>query len=161
MTLAAFKMPVICVDDIQTSKQFYQYLLSLDVEHDFGENIVFRDAFSLWQHRRTDLIIFGAPRNPPSDIDKTVELYFETDDIGALWQHLQQSGIEVIHAPREEAWGQRTLRFYDPDRYIVEIAEPMDAVVRRLVSTGMNHEAIARKTKLGHDVVAGILAAQQ
>lgn len=161
MIQVAYKMPVLFVDDIETSKRFYRNLLGLDVMHDFGENIVFRDAVSLWQRQRAETIIHGAPRKQPSDTDKPVELYFETDDITALWQQLQRSDVDVIHGLKEEPWGQRTCRIYDPDRYILEIAEPMEAVVRRLASADMNTAAIARKTQLDEDAVARILRAQQ
>lgn len=93
-------------------------------------------------------------------MDKSVELYFEVD-IERMWRHLQRSDIEVIRGPKSEAWGQRTCRVYDPDRYIVEIAEPMDAVVRRLASTDIQAAAIARKTQLNEEAVAEMLSAQQ
>ncbi len=161
MIQVAYRMPVLFVDDIETSKRFYMNHLGLDVMHDFGENIVFRDAFSLWQRQRAETIIYGGRQAPPSPGNKPVELYFETDDIEALWQQLQRSDVDVIHGLKEEPWGQRTCRIYDPDRYIVEIAEPMEAVVRRLASTDMNTAAIARKTQLDEDAVARILMAQQ
>lgn len=161
MARAVFKMPVLFVDDITVSKQFYQNLFNLTIEHDFGENIVFKDGFSLWQWKRAEHIIFSASRHSPASTDKTVELYFETEDIQELWQHIKESGIEVIHGLKAEAWGQRTCRIYDPDGYIVEIAEPMDAVVQRLAATGMQSAAIARKTQLSENAVQRILSAQQ
>jgi hypothetical protein len=33
--------------------------------------------------------------------------------------------VELIHPILQQAWGQRVFRFYDPDRHIVEIGEPM------------------------------------
>jgi predicted enzyme related to lactoylglutathione lyase len=161
MERAVFKMPVIFVDDITVSKQFYQNLFNLTIEHDFGENIVFKDAFSLWQQQRAENIIFSASRSSHPDTDKTVELYFETEDIQELWHQINENNIEVIHGLKAEAWGQRTCRMYDPDGYIVEIAEPMTAVVQRLAATGMKPAAIAQKTQMNENAVQRILSAQQ
>ncbi|MGC9308149.1 MAG: VOC family protein [Thermoplasmatota archaeon] len=161
MAQAVFKMPVIFVDDIAVSKQFYQNLFELTIEHDFGENIVFKDGFSLWQRQRAEHIIFGAPRGLPPDAGRQVELYFETEDIEDLWQHIQENDVEVIHGLKAEAWGQRTCRMYDPDGYIIEVAEPMAAVVQLLAATGMRPAAIARKTQLSENAVQQILSAQQ
>ena len=161
MAQAVFKMPVIFVDDVTVSKQFYQNLFKLTIEHDFGENIVFKDGFSLWQRQHAVNIIFSASHSSHPDTDKTVELYFETEDIQELWHHIKESGIEVIHGLKAEAWGQRTCRMYDPDGYIIEVAEPMAAVVQRLAATGMRSAAIARKTQLSENAVQQILSAQQ
>ena len=161
MVQAVFKMPVIFVDNITISKKFYQHLFNLEVEYDFGENIVFTDAFTLWQRQRSEDIIFGASRNLHPDAAKTMELYFETEDIEGLWRYIKKSNIEVIHELKTESWGQRTCRMYDPDGYIIEVAEPMTAAVRRLAATGMRLAAIARKTQLSENAVQQILSAQQ
>ncbi len=161
MARATYMMPVLFVDDIGTAKQFYQSLFDLDIEHDFGENIVFKNAFSLWQRKRAITVIHGTTRKQAPATDKPVELYFETTDIQELWRHIQRHDVDVIHEPREEPWGQRTLRIHDPDGYIIEIAEPMNAVVTRLAAAGMQSADIARKTQMSKSTIGQILTAQQ
>jgi predicted enzyme related to lactoylglutathione lyase len=154
-------MPVLFVDDIKTATEFYQDLFELDIEHDFGENIVFKNAFSLWQQERAITIIHGTPRKQAPAMDKPVELYFETPNIEELWRQVQRHDVDVIHEPREEPWGQRTCRIHDPDGYIIEIAEPMNAVVTRLAAAGMQPADIARKTQMSKSTIEQILTGQQ
>ena len=44
-----------------------------------------------------------------------------------------------------------------PDQFIVEVAEPMDAVVRRLQKAGHSEEGIVLKTTMPAEIVRAIL----
>lgn len=150
MTTIKYEMPVLLVNDIDTSKQFYQDIFSLEIENDFGENIVFRDSFSIWERTRAEEIIFRGSQvieSNPEDI-KNVELYFETNNIETIWNMIKAKDIEVIHGLQEEPWGQRTLRILDPDNYIIEIAEPLDQVVLRFIKAGLTDSEVAKKTQM-------------
>ena len=46
MNKTRFSMPVIFVNSIETSKKFYQDIFALEIEQDFGENIVFKNSIS-------------------------------------------------------------------------------------------------------------------
>lgn len=74
------------------------------------------------------------------------ELYFETEDIESLWADVQASGVELLHPLQEEPYAQRTVRFFDPDRHLIEVGEDMPVVMRRLSKDGMTFEQIAQKT---------------
>lgn len=81
--------------------------------------------------------------NGYSDIKKEAnnfELYFETDEIEGIFNRLKNEGIEFIHDIREQPWGQRVMRLYDPDYHIIEIGESMEAVVLRYHHMDMNAE---------------------
>ena len=41
--------------------------------------------------------------------------------------------------------GQRVVRFYDPDKHIVEVGENMKAVCRRFLDSGMTPEQAAER----------------
>ncbi|NHI95036.1 MAG: glyoxalase/bleomycin resistance/dioxygenase family protein [Candidatus Lokiarchaeota archaeon] len=148
MTLVKFSMPVIFVKDISVSKQFYQDVLALEIENDFGENIIFKNAFSIWQEKRAEEIIFGSFKNEIVKEKKNLELYFESSDIETINKRIKAKNIEIIHDLKEEPWGQRTLRFYDPDKFIIEIAEPLDAVIIRLHKMKVPIKEIAKKTQM-------------
>ena len=148
---------VLFVEDIDKSKEFYQDLFSLKIEHDFGENISFKNAFSLWQKKRAEEIIFKSERMGNSNKNKTVELYFETEEINNFWEKLKESSINIIHGLKEEPWGQRTLRFFDPDHFIVEVAEPLDHVVIRMAKAGASEAEISHKTQLSPQKVRDLL----
>lgn len=40
-------------------------------------------------------------------------------------------------------WGQRVVRFYDPDGHIIEVGESLSAVCRRFLVQGMTQEEVA------------------
>lgn len=65
--------------------------------------------------------------------------------------------MEFIHPIQEQPWGQKVLRFYDPDRYIIEVAEPLWVVVIRLHKEGKSIAEIAEKTMLPREAVSEIL----
>ena len=46
---------------------------------------------------------------------------------------------------KEHRWGQRVVRFFDPDHHIIEVGEKLDAVVRRFLDSGMREEEVAQR----------------
>lgn len=157
MTHTTYSMTVLLVDDIGISKTFYQTLFNFEIKHDFGENIVFKNGFSIWQKKRAHQIIFGEKRDS-LNFEKSTELYFETSQIEKMWSRIiSDKNIDIIHEIKEEQWGQRTLRIFDPDKFIIEIAEPMDHVVKRLAQSNCSIEAIAQKTQVSMKEVKQIL----
>ena len=46
---------------------------------------------------------------------------------------------------KEHSWGQRVVRFYDPDRHIIEVGENIKTVCRRFLDNGMTPEETARR----------------
>ncbi len=73
------------------------------------------------------------------------ELYFEEDDFDAFAEKLRACGVRYIHPVKEHAWGQRVVRFYDPDRHIIEVGENMKAVCQRFIDSGMTPEQTAAR----------------
>lgn len=57
------------------------------------------------------------------------ELYFEEDDMETFCNHLQTFDIHYVHELFEHRWGQRVVRFYDPDKHMIKVGETLDAVV--------------------------------
>lgn len=153
-----FSMPVIFVKDIEVSKKFYQDIFSLEVDMDFGENIIFKEAFSIWQKNRAKEIIFQNKRDNDKECPNNVELYFETSNIGFIWEKILLSNVEIIHQIKEESWGQRVFRIYDPDKFIIEVAEPMTEVIKRLHLLGFSEENISIKTQIPLTAVKKIIS---
>lgn len=157
MASIKYLMPVILVEDIAISKQFYQDIFSLEIENDFGENIVFKEAFSIWQKKRAEEIIFKSKRKIKAKEIKSTELYFESDDIEEIWEKIKEKAVELIHGLKEEPWGQKTIRFFDPDMYIIEVAEPMEQVILRLGKQGLSEVKISNKTQMPIEIVKQII----
>ena len=51
--------------------------------------------------------------------------------------------MDYVHPVKEHRWGQRVVRFYDPDRHIIEVGENMKAVCRRFLASGMTPDQVA------------------
>ena len=152
-----YSMPVLLVKNISVSKKFYQDIFSLEIENDFGENVVFKNAFSIWQKNYAEKIIFNSKRKNSFDETNNLELYFETKEIDKVWEKIDKRSIDIIHGLKEESWGQRTLRFYDPDKFIIEIAEPIEFVILRLYKAGLSEKELSKKTQIPLSTVVKII----
>ncbi|WP_406656388.1 VOC family protein [Methanolobus sp. ZRKC2] len=140
-----FVCSLIVVNDIETSRDFYENLLGQKVEYDHGENVVFEGGFAihLKEHYKS---LLGQEHSRILKKSNNFDLYFETDDIGGIFHKLKDTGVDLIHDIREQPWGQRVTRFYDPDHHIVEVGETMESVVLRYHDSGMSIEEISDRT---------------
>jgi len=124
---------------------------------DFGLNVGFKDGFALWQVDHAFQMILG---HAPDSVERlgrqNYELYFETEDLEGASSHLLEAGVEFVHPLREQPWGQRVFHVYDPDGHIVELGEPMSAVIARLLGKGMSAEAVAERTAMPLEIVQQI-----
>lgn len=137
-----FKGSMLVVDDIDKAVNFYKNVLGLRVIMDFGANKTLTGGFSL-QTAETykDFIDGQSIRFFGNDF----ELYFEEDDFDSFIQRLKRFEIEFVHPVKEHAWGQRVVRFYDPDKHIVEVGENLKSVCRRFLESGMTPEQTAER----------------
>ena len=99
---------------------------------------------------------------PAKDVDHlgrdNFELYFETGDLDTVLQRLTDADVALVHPLREQPWGQRVFRCFDPDGHIVEVGEPMPVVISRYLSQGMSAEEAADRTSMPLDIVRQIAA---
>ncbi len=150
----AYQSAVIFCRDIAVSRRFYEDLLDQKVDMDFGLNIGFKGGFALWQvDHAFEMIHDRAPERSDPLGRQNLELYFETAELEAASARFSEAGVEYVHPPREQPWGQRAFRVYDPDGHIVEVGEPMPAVILRLLREGLSAEAVAEKTGMPIEVV--------
>lgn len=145
-----YRGTLIAVKDMQRSKEFYHDVLGLNVAVDFGENVtldggVVLQTIDTWKHfiRTTEITL---PNNAG-------ELYFEEEDIDIFCEHLKQFDINYLHELFEHPWGQRVVRFYDPDSHIIEVGEKMDVVVCRFIKSGLSAELTAKRMDVPIDFV--------
>ncbi|MBH1940643.1 glyoxalase/bleomycin resistance/dioxygenase family protein [Mobilitalea sibirica] len=139
-----FISPLIVVSDLQISRNFYEKVLMQKVMLDLGENLCFESGFSL-QVNYTGLV--GIDNLKITYKSNDHELYFEEADFDQLEKHLEQfKDIEYLHKTKEYPWGQRVIRFYDPDYHIIEMGESMESVFKRFHDNGMSVEEVAKRT---------------
>lgn len=150
---------LIAVQDMAVSRRFYEDLLGQKVKFDFGQDVAFEGDFSLHLRSHFQTLLGDAARNPvPSSGRKHEgELFFETDEVEVVYQKLSAARVEFIHEVLEQPWGQRVMRLYDPDGFIVEIGETMDAVVRRFHAQGLSAPQVSARTSMPLDYVERVI----
>ncbi len=152
-----FQTSLLFVRDVEASRRFYEGLLGQEVTFDFGENVSFAGGFAIQKADHIGPIIFGRPLAGAGPLGReNFELYFESDDLDAVLERLTEAGTPVIHPLREQPWGQRVFRVYDPDGHIVEIGEPMSAVVARFLRQGVSEEEAAQRSSMPLEFVRQI-----
>jgi catechol 2,3-dioxygenase-like lactoylglutathione lyase family enzyme len=134
---------LLAVRDMQRSIRFYCDLLGLSVSADYGENVslsggIFLQTIESWSEfiQKT-----GQEITLPHHAS---ELYFEEADMDAFLRKLESwTDLRYVHPLKEHRWGQRVVRFYDPDGHIIEVGEEMSTVAHRFYDSGMTPEQIA------------------
>ena len=110
----------------------------MGVEVDFGANVTLTGGISLQTLETWRRFIGGLDVKFKGN---DAELYFETDDFDGYIKNLD--GLELVHPPVEHPWGQRGVRFYDPDGHIIEVSENIVTVARRFKEQGMTISEVA------------------
>ena len=137
-----FKNPLLAVSDMDKSVEFYKNVLGLRVITDFGANKTLTGGLCLqtietWEDFiGTDKVVFG---------NNSFEIYFEEDDFDKFAERLKNCSIEYVHPVNEHSWGQRVVRFYDPDKHIIEVGENIKMVCKRFLDSGMTPEQVAER----------------
>lgn len=150
-----FGSPMLVVTDMDKSVAFYKSVLGLDVILDFGANktltggLALQTADSFKEFIGSEAISFGG---------NNAEMYFEEDDFDCFAEKLSSSGVEYVHPVKEHSWGQRVVRFYDPDRHIIEVGENMVVVCRRFLDSGMTSEQVAERMDVPLDYVTDCIS---
>ena len=117
------KNVLIVVSDIERSRKYYHDLFGLEMILDndgnmiLTEGLVLQDA-AVWKNFLGKDII---PRNNAS------ELYFEEKDIEGFIRKLDELYPETVYVNplMTHSWGQKVVRFYDPDGNLIEVGTPM------------------------------------
>lgn len=135
------KNPMLVVTDIDKSVDFYKKFFGLHVIMDFGANKTLTGGLVLqtpdtWQDfiGTSSIVLFGG---------NSSEIYFEEDDFDGFVEKAKKCNVEYVHPVKEHSWGQRVIRIYDPDKYIIEIGENIKAVCKRFLDNGMTPEQVA------------------
>ena len=139
-----FKNPLLAVADMELSVAFYRQVLGLEVIMDLGANVTLTGGVCL----QTADSWAGFLERDPGELGwcgKVSELYFEEDAFDTFAEKLRSMDIHYVHPVKEHTWGQRVVRFYDPDCHIIEVGEAISAVCRRFADSGMTTEQIARR----------------
>ena len=136
------KNSLLVVKDIERSKAFYRNTLGLRIISDLGANVVLTGGLALQTEESWKQFTGKAVSYCAND----AEIYFEEDDFDSFSEKLSAiQEIEYVHPVMTHAWGQRVVRFYDPDHHIIEVGENMKTVCRRFLSAGLSPEEAVKR----------------
>lgn len=114
---------LIVVKDIEKSKQFYHDLFGLNVILDRDGNAILTEGLvlqeeKLWKEFLEKEMI---PEN------NSCELYFEETEIEVFARKLEKlyPSTKYINKLMTYSWGQKMIRFYDPDGHLIEVRTPI------------------------------------
>ncbi len=117
------KNVLIVVKDIERARQFYQDLFGLSVVLDNDGNMILTEGLVL-QDEKIWKEFLGREILRENN---SCELYFEEADIEGFVARLERIYPEVRYVNRlmTHSWGQKVVRFYDPDGNLIEVGTPM------------------------------------
>ena len=134
---------VISVANINAARRFYQDLFGLEVYQDYGKNIAFTCGLALQQD--FDWLV-NLTKEKIIKKSNNAEIVFEEQDFDGFLNKLKAySNIEYLGEVIEHSWGQRVIRFYDPDGHVIEVGEDMKMVIQRFLNAGMTMEEVSVK----------------
>ncbi len=118
-----YKGTLIAVEDCDRALTFYRDMFGLQLLKDNGGNMELSGGLYLqeagyWERFLQKSVISRSNHT---------ELYFEEADIDAFIERLEKLYPETEYVNRlmTHSWGQRVVRFYDPDGNLIEVGTPV------------------------------------
>ena len=117
------KNVLIVVKDIERSRQFYHDLFGLEMIRDNDGNMVLTEGLVLQEEKYWKAFL-GRDIIPENS---SIELYFEERDSEGFIEKLERYYPDVKYVNRlmTHSWGQKVIRFYDPDGNLIEVGTPV------------------------------------
>ena len=114
---------LIVVKDIERSRQFYHDIFGLELILDNDGNMILSEGLVL-QDEKIWREFLGRDVIPENN---SCELYFEEADLEGFAERLEKLYPEVRYVNRlmTHSWGQKVVRFYDPDGNLIEVGTPV------------------------------------
>lgn len=154
-----FHSPCVFVSNLAKARVFYEEALGQEPSLVLDGYVVYA-GFCLWRTDTAKKHVFDDPAptvDGPMGRDN-LELYFESEDLEDAWDRVMPRA-ETIHPMKSQPWGQRCFRVRDPEGHILEVAEPMEVVIRRLRDDGKSTEEIIAATMMDPAFVRAVLEA--
>ena len=119
-----YKGTLIVVKDCKKALRFYGDVFGLELIKDNDGNMELTDNLYLQQSDYWETFI-GARTTSKNNHS---ELYFEEPDIEQFVNKLEKLYPETEYVNRliTHSWGQKVVRFYDPDGNLIEVGTPVE-----------------------------------
>jgi catechol 2,3-dioxygenase-like lactoylglutathione lyase family enzyme len=113
------------VEDVPSSKAFYQAVFGLDIVYEDDVSAVFKlrnVMINLLQLGQAPELVRPSPVGA-SDSGVRFMLTIEVDDADLISARLELHGVTLLNGPMDRPWGRRTAAFADPAGNVWEIAQ--------------------------------------
>jgi catechol 2,3-dioxygenase-like lactoylglutathione lyase family enzyme len=114
--------------DPPASRKLYLDALGLPLgggEYLHSEHVTGCKSFGIWPLSQAAEACFGTPQWPAGRPVPQISIEFDVASAASVdpaARELQQAGYELLHAPREEPWGQTVARLQSPEGAIIGIS---------------------------------------
>ncbi|MBR0377227.1 MAG: GNAT family N-acetyltransferase [Lachnospiraceae bacterium] len=117
------KNVLIVVKDAERSRQFYHDLFGLELVLDNDGNMILTEGLVLQEEKYWKEFL---GREIVTE-NNACELYFEETNIEGFAERLEKYYPDVKYVNRlmTHSWGQKVIRFYDPDGNLIEVGTPV------------------------------------
>ena len=142
---------MLVVNDFERARNFYETVMEQEMDEVIeGDYISFKGGMTLQCNYKD--IIEGSKNYAPTPTGAKLEvkakansyqLAFEVEDIDYWQAKIKASGVEIIHDVHDYNWGQRVIRFYDPDGHIIELGEDLEVVAKRFLAKGLTEQEVS------------------
>ena len=130
MNIEFLSTVAVITPDTVSSRKLYVEALGLPLEgqgdgYHHSEQVAGCKSFGIWPLSQAARACFGTDEWPAGRPVPQVSIEFDVADAAAVSpaaQELQQAGYELLHAAREEPWGQTVARLQSPEGAIVGIS---------------------------------------
>ncbi len=114
---------LIVVKDIRKAEKYYHELFGFETLVDNDGNMILSGGFVLQEEKYWRMFL-GKDIIPKSN---TSELYFEEENVDSFYEKLKTlyPETEFVNPPMTHSWGQKVVRFYDPDGNLIEVGTPV------------------------------------
>lgn len=111
---------IILTRDMDRSIRFYRGIMGLELEKQFDTVAFFQDGLVI--HDEAVYVNYLRVPDPYPGGFRAV-YYYIASDIDEMYGTLEEKKVAFIHGLETQPWGERCLRFYDPDGNVIEIGD--------------------------------------
>ena len=116
----ALKSSILLTKNMDRAIRFYRDAMGLKLQKQFETVAFFQDGLVL--HDESVYLGYIGGSDPSAAGFKAV-YYYIASDIDETARLLQEKNVELIHGLESQSWGEKFIRFYDPDGNVIEIGD--------------------------------------
>ena len=121
---AGIRAITLFVENLDTSKRFYQEVFDLPVTFEDTDSVVFDFGNLLINLLKYEAVpeLIGPAELEVRETAHRFEITVTVESVDRVAESLGHRGVKLLNGPIDRPWGLRTASFKDPDGHIWEIA---------------------------------------